>query len=140
MAPPMIRRSTFFDRWPSRSSLVDILAPPTIAVSGRCGSSSARESLEFGLHRAPRVSGKPVAEPFGRGVRAMRRGEGVIDPEVAEFCQCIDEGGIIFLFAGVKAGILEAQDLTGFQFCDGVFRDVTDAIGGERDRSLDDTL
>src|SRR5450631_66712 len=40
MAPPMISTSTFCSRWPSRSSLVEILAPPTMAVSGRAGLSS----------------------------------------------------------------------------------------------------
>src|SRR5262249_2707558 len=37
MPPPMMRVSTFASRLPSRSTLVDTLAPPTIAASGRTG-------------------------------------------------------------------------------------------------------
>ena len=44
MAPPMIRASTFCNRFDNRSSLVEILAPPTIAATGRSGFSSAFSS------------------------------------------------------------------------------------------------
>ena len=44
MAPPMISTSTFLSRLPSRSSLVEIFAPPTMAATGRCGCSSAFSS------------------------------------------------------------------------------------------------
>src|SRR5215470_8164714 len=39
--PPMIKAFTLSMRLPSSSSLVETLAPPTIAATGRCGRSSA---------------------------------------------------------------------------------------------------
>ena len=85
MPPPMISTSTLAIRLPSRSSLVDTLAPPTMAATGRCGASSALlERLELGLHGAARIGGQLVGEALGRGVRAMRGREGVVDVDVAE--------------------------------------------------------
>ena len=41
MPPPMASRSTLASRLPRRASLVETLAPPTMAASGRFGSASA---------------------------------------------------------------------------------------------------
>ena len=113
MAPPMISTSTFCSRWPSRSSLVEILAPPTMAASGRCGLSSAfSKRFELGLHACGRH--RPAArcaEALGRGMRAMRGREGVVDADVAELGERGDESRIVLLLAGVKAGVLQAEDV-----------------------------
>ena len=44
MPPPMTRASTFCTRLVSRSILVETLAPPTIAITGRAGLSRPAES------------------------------------------------------------------------------------------------
>ena len=74
MAPPMTRRSTLASRLPSRSSLVDILAPPTIAATGRCRRlQRLRECVELFLHGAAGIARQLAAEALGRSMRAMRQ-------------------------------------------------------------------
>ena len=71
MPPPMTSRSTLATRLPSRSSLVETLAPPTIAITGRSGCGAQRQRLQFRLHVGRR---RPAAvrQTLGRGVRAVR--------------------------------------------------------------------
>lgn len=45
MPPPIASVSTLATRFSSSASLVEILAPPTIAMTGRFGASSARPSI-----------------------------------------------------------------------------------------------
>ena len=42
------------------------------------------ERVELGLHAASRIGGEQAAEPFGRGMRAVRDREAVVDEDVAE--------------------------------------------------------
>ena len=109
MPPPMISASTLSIRLPSRSSLVETLAPPTIADDRALRRfQRLRQRLELGLHGAAGIGRQLVAEPFGRGVRAVRGGEGVVDPDVAELGERGDEGRIVLLLALVEARVLQA--------------------------------
>ena len=71
-------------RFSSSAILVETLAPPTTASSGRCGSSSAFS--RWSVPPPSRARHRPAAmrEAFGRGMGAMRGGEGVVDEDVAE--------------------------------------------------------
>ena len=92
------------------------------------------ERVELGLHAAPGIGRQHVAEAFGRGVRAVRGGERVVDPEVAELRQLRDEGRVVLLLAFVEAGVLQAQDVAGLHRGDRCGGLVADAVLGERDR------
>ncbi len=84
MPPPMTSASTFLTRLSSRSSLVEILAPPTMATTGRSAIAEALlQRFELGLHGAAGIGRQEVGETFGRGVRAVGGGEGVVDEDVA---------------------------------------------------------
>ena len=96
MPPPMISTSTLAIRLPSRSSLVEILAPPTIAATGRCRRlQRLRERVELVLHGAAGIGRQQVAEAFDRSMRAVRGRERVVDEDVAERGELADEGGIV---------------------------------------------
>ena len=95
------------------------------------------QRVEFGLHGAPGIGRQLVAEAFGRGVRAVRGREGVVDPDVAELCQFRDEGRIVLLFFLVEAGVFQTEDVAVLHRGDRLRRRLADAILGERDRLLD---
>ncbi len=63
---------------------------------------------------------------------AMRRRKRVVDIEIAESCEFLHEGRIVFLLAGVKPGVFEEQDVAVVERGHGFRRDVADAIFGER--------
>ena len=77
---------------------------------GAAGLSSAPgQRLDLSLHRAARIGRQLMGEPLGRGMRAMRGGEGVVDVDVAELGEFGDEGRIVLLLALVEAGVLQQQ-------------------------------
>ena len=85
IAPPITSTSTLATRLPSSSSLVETLAPPTMAATGRIGLPSARvERREFRLHQAPGVGGQQVRHALGAGVRPVRGREGIVDVEIGQ--------------------------------------------------------
>ena len=94
MPPPMISVSTFDNKCPSRSSLVEIFAPPTIATTGCCGvSKRLLQRIELGLHGAAGIGGE-VRHRHDRGiggVLAVRHGKGVVDEQIAERCEFFGE-------------------------------------------------
>ena len=92
------------------------------------------ERVELGLHGAAGIGGQLVAEAFGRGMRAVRGREGVVDPDVAELGQFRDEGRIVLLLALVEAGVLQAEDVAVLHRGDGLGRGLADAVVGEGDR------
>ena len=94
--------------------MVETLAPPTMRDDRPLRRfERLRQRLELGLHGAAGIGRELVAEPFGRGVRAVRGGEGVVDADVAELGERRDEGRIVLLLALVEAGVLEQQDVAG---------------------------
>ena len=95
------------------------------------------ERVELGLHGAAGIGRQLVAEALGRGMRAVRGREGVVDPDVAELGQFRDEGRIVLFFFLVEAGVFQAQDVAILHRGDRLLRRLADAIIGERDRLLD---
>ena len=127
------------DQVAEQSSLVDTLAPPTMAATGRSGSSSAlSKRLEFRLHGAAGIGGQHVAEAFGRGMGAVRGREGVVDIDIAELGQRADEVGIVLFLARVEAGVLQQRMSPGFMAATALLGRLADAVVGERDRPLED--
>jgi hypothetical protein len=59
----------------------------------------------------PAKAGNRWARPFGRGVGAVRGGEGVVDEDVAIGGERLDEGRIVLFLALVEAGVFEQQDV-----------------------------
>ena len=116
MPPPMISVSTFDNRWPSRSSLVEILAPPTIAATGRAGVCERRsQCIEFGLHGASGISRQPdgamALTERVRGARPrMRRRR--IDRRARRASW--RSPGSFFSSLGMKAGVLQAKNVAIF--------------------------
>jgi hypothetical protein len=89
------------------------------------------ERVEFGFHGAAGIAGQHAAETLGRGMGAVRAGEGVVDPDVAELCELRDEGRIVFLFARMEARVLEADNLAVLHRSNGFFCDLANAVGHE---------
>ena len=72
-----------------------------------------------------------MREAFGRGMRAVRGREGVVDADVAELGERGDESRIVLLLAGMKAGVLQAEDVAVLHRRDRAFGDLADAVVGE---------
>ena len=79
-------------RFSSSSILVETLAPPTTAISGRSGLPSAfcRWSSSASIER-PAATGSRCGNAFGRGMGAVRGGEGVVDEDVAQRGELLGE-------------------------------------------------
>ena len=90
-------------------------------------------------HGAPCISRQFVTKALGRSVSAVRGRKGVIDPDVAQLGERGDERRIVFLFAGVEAGVLETKDVAGLHRGDRALRRFADAVVGKFHRPLDDT-
>ena len=76
-----------------------------------------------------------MRDALGRGVRAVRGPEGVVDVEIAELGQTPREGGIVALLFGMEAHVLEQQHVAVAQLRNGVVGFLADAVVGERDRT-----
>ena len=83
-------------------------------------------------------SREQVREPFGGSVGAMRRGEGVVDEDVAIFGELFGEGRIVLLLALVEARVFQKQDVAVGELGHGCRGERADAVGGEGDRPADD--
>src|SRR3546814_3971680 len=70
------------------------------------------ERLQFGLHRAPRISGKPARDALGRTMRAVRRRKGIVDVKVADFGERVGKGRIVLFLAGMEARIFRSEEHT----------------------------
>ena len=85
IAPPMRIASARCRKASSTPILSVTLAPPTIATSGRAGSSRMPVSVShLALQEQARGARQQVRDALGRGVRAVRRAEGVVDVDVRE--------------------------------------------------------
>src|SRR5215207_1589483 len=94
-----------------------------------------REGIELGLQGAAGIGREQVGEPLGRGMRPVRRREGVVDVDVAELRQRLRETAVVLLLAGVEAGVLEQKDIAFLHGRDGLGRRFADAILGEGHRA-----
>ena len=91
---------------------MEILAPPTMAVSGpRRLVEHFFEGFQLRLQGTSGIGLQQTRYPCGGRVRAVRHREGVVDENVAKLGQRGDEGRIVLLFARVKAGVLQTDDV-----------------------------
>src|SRR5664279_3295097 len=79
-----------------------------------------------------------MREPFGGGVRAVRHREGVVDENVAELGDRGDESRIVLLLAGIKACVLQADDVAVLHRRHRALSGLADAVVNEFDRPFDD--
>jgi len=79
------------------------------------------QRVEFGLHGTPGVGRQHVAKALGGGVRAMRRRESVVDPDVAELCQLRDKARVVLFFFFMKTRVFETKDIAVLHLGDGFF-------------------
>ena len=66
--------------------------------------------LELGEQQQPRVGGQQVRDGLGRGVRTMRRAEGVVDVQIAPVGKLARETLVVRCLTGVEARVLEHLD------------------------------
>ncbi len=70
----------------------------------------------------PFVFWEELGDDGGGGVGAVGGAEGVIDIDVAEFCQLFGEILVAFFLLFVKPEVFQQHDLAGLRLCDGLFR------------------
>src|SRR6201997_4572541 len=68
---------------------------------------------------------------------AMGGGEGVVDPDVSELCQCRDKGRIVLFFLFMEAGVLETKNIAVLHGGDRLRSRLADAVVGESNRPFD---
>ena len=71
------------------------------------------------------------------GVRSMRRAEGIVHVEVAEFRQGLGKGRIVCFFTRMEPDVLEQGDVALIHVTDDFFRDLPDGVVTESDRMID---
>ena len=91
-------------------SLSETLAPPMTAANGsrRC-LEQGRERLDLPLHEQAGVGRQELGDADGRGMRPVRRPEGVVDVDVGVGRERLREGGVVGLLLGVEAEVLEQE-------------------------------
>ncbi len=77
-------------------------------------------------------------DPDDRGVRPVRGAEGIVDVGVAEVGERLGEGRIVAGLAGVKAEVLEENDLARAVVENELGHSVADDLIGEADLSLEE--
>ena len=124
---------------PAASILVETLAPPTTAITGRSGFSSAlSRCCQFGLHRAAGIGGSRCAIAFGRGMGAVRGREGVVDIKIARARRAaLANAGSFFSSPGVEAGVFEQKHVAVLHRADRRFGASPMQSVGEGDRPAD---
>ena len=109
--PPTSTSSARPPRFFSTPSLSSTLAPPVTSTNGPLDvAEQPAEVLELGEQEQPGVGGQQLRDADRRGMRAVRRAEGVVDEEVAALGQLTRELGIVRRLAGVEARVLEHLD------------------------------
>jgi hypothetical protein len=115
MPPPITRWSTLVTRLPRRSSLVETLAPPTTAITGRSGCQARLQRLQLGLHQPPRRLGQqPRQAPRSRhapGAPPKRHRSHRLSPGAAI---CAGQRGVVLFLAGMEAGVSSRTTSPGF--------------------------
>ena len=96
------------------------------------------EGLQFGLQRASGIGRQNVPQTLGRGMRAMRGRERVVDPDVAELGERRDEGWIVFFLARIEARVLQADDVALLHRRHRALSGLADAVVDEFHRPLED--
>ena len=87
-----------------------------MAITGRAGCSSARSSaLISAIIKSPAYDGRRSGDAFHRGMRPVRRREGIVNIEVTEFGQRAGKHHVVLLLASVVAKVLEHGHFAGLQ-------------------------
>ena len=95
-------------RFRSTPSLSSTFAPPATRTNGRSTSPSKRsEVLELGQQEQTGIRGQQVRDRLRRGVRAVRRPEGVVDVELHAFRELPRGRGVVRRLAREEARVLE---------------------------------
>ena len=76
-------------------------------------------------------------DPFGGGVGAVSRAEGIVDVHVSERGELAGELGVVFLFFRMEAQVFEQNDTTRTGFLDGSTRRLTDGVLGKNNGSAE---
>ena len=74
-----------------------------------------------------------MRKPFGRGMRPVRGGEGVVDVEIAMRSDAAREFGIVGFFARPEPHVVEQADITIAQDADRLFDHGPHHLGDEHD-------
>ena len=78
------------------------------------------QRFDFGHKQGPAAGdGRKLGDRVGRGLRAMRSSEGVVDEDVAERRHALRKRLVIGVLAGQKARVLTERNRAGFK-CDAV--------------------
>ena len=75
-----------------------------------------------------------MRDALSRGVRAVRRAEGVVDINLGQRGQSLGEGRIVGFFFGVVAQVFKQQHLAGLKLARHLAGDFADAIRAQRPR------
>ena len=103
IAPPISTRSAISRKRSSTPILSVTFAPPTIATSGRPGRPGCRVSVSTSrCSSRPAALGSSSAIAVGRGVRAVRGAERVVDVDVAERRERLRQLGVVLVSPGKK--------------------------------------
>ena len=91
------------------------------------------ECPQFRFHRAPRIGGEEMRQPLGRGVGAVRGGEGIVDVEIAVRRNRLGEFGIVRFLARPEPHIVEQPDIAIAQDADRLLDHGPRDFGDEHD-------
>ena len=119
IAPP-IRIASATSRKRSITPILSVtFAPPTIATSGSAGSPGCPFSVvDLALEQPPCGRLRDVVgDALGRGVRAVRGAERVVDVDVGELAPAGRELGVVLRLPRLVADVLEQQHLAGPSWC-----------------------
>ena len=115
--------------------MVDTLAPPMTAATGRCRLvEHAAQGADLLHHQRAGVGRQEARDGVGGGVRAVRGGEGVADEEVAEAGQRLGEAGSFFSSPGWKRRFSSTAIVPGSSAATAALGRLADAVGAEHDR------
>ena len=96
--------------------LSDTFAPPRIATNGASGSSSALPMTDSSLlDQQAGISGQIRRDTGGGSVRTVHRAERIGDIDLRHGGELPGKFGVIFLLTGVKAQVLQQQELARLQ-------------------------
>ena len=111
MPPPTMTRSAFAASTFMMPSLSFTFAPPVTATKGRSGASSSASSVATSRSRlGPRRARHQRRGDHDRGVRAVRRAEGLVHVVVKPLDQRRAKGRVVGLLAGIEAQVLQQLD------------------------------
>ncbi len=89
------------------------------------------QGFQFRLHQPSGIGRQQMRHALGAGVRAMRRGKGVVHIDIRELCHGSGHAGIVLLLLGVVAGVLQHQQVAARHSLDRLLGRHADAVLGK---------